>query len=389
MGIGPPRRMALVPLPAPGESFGSWMDAVARDNLCPRSTLLVKYWRLRKVPYAAAWRPTSSTDLAQISIATGVAEHALASLLIERYFDSGFPAPSLEEWWSDDLREFMRQEFVLHNHSRWCPLCIGDNGGRWMLRWKMAWSYACTTHKVFLAFRCLQCKSPQDSGIGLPTRRLVCPTPIDPKNVARRCGHPLTDVPVIPVTDRRLIELQAWIDHGLGDAPRPSNGPSAQPLFVFPVTVYLALRLRTPEMFTDADPAIATAAANPFDTADELTKFYGPGSGDAAHPLLMAGAISLADRFCRGKNRREATALFADLAYTELVTRTPKWMAYEPLSMPWRMRRYALPALLKHLVDRRVVQDTPAYGFHHRDRLTPHSRATEAIGEMLNNPLKF
>jgi hypothetical protein len=74
-------------------------------------------------------KPGSTADFTQISI---------AALLIEHYFDRGFPALPADESWSDDTRNFIRQEFVLSRHSRWCPHCIKENGGRWMLRWRLS-----------------------------------------------------------------------------------------------------------------------------------------------------------------------------------------------------------------------------------------------------------
>ncbi|WP_420713099.1 TniQ family protein [Streptomyces sp. MMG1121] len=43
----------------------------------------------------------------------------------------------------------MRSRFLPRDHSRWCPSCITENNGRWYLRWKVAWPYACTDHEVF------------------------------------------------------------------------------------------------------------------------------------------------------------------------------------------------------------------------------------------------
>ncbi|MFD1921566.1 TniQ family protein [Streptomyces beijiangensis] len=71
----------------------------------------------------------------------------------------------------------MRTEFRLRHHSRWCPCCIRENCGRWMLRWRLAWSYACLIHEVFLAFRC---PSPP------PQARQVCTTTLPSSTEAQR-----------------------------------------------------------------------------------------------------------------------------------------------------------------------------------------------------------
>lgn len=43
--------------------------------------------------------------------------------------------------------------------SRYCPGCLADTGGRWQLRWRLTWSFACTTHQRLLADTCPACDS--------------------------------------------------------------------------------------------------------------------------------------------------------------------------------------------------------------------------------------
>lgn len=358
--------MALVPLPVQGESFSSWIDTVARENLCWRSTLLAKYWRLRAVPYAGGWEPRSTTELTHISVATGIAMDDLAVMLSDRYLAAGSPALPVADPWTDGARDFIRTEFRLKHHSRWCPPCVRESNGRWMLRWRLAWSFACPTHEIFLAFRCPSCRSPQDTRVGPPSRRLTCSIPTEPSRSARACGQSLTDVPVTPVTDTRLLQLQEWIDYGLGDGPRPSTGRSAKVLLLFPVTVSVVLQLYTPEMLAMADPAIAATTANPSALYGDLAKFYGSSSTGMAHPLVIAGAISLADRLTRGQDRRKAIASFADLARAELAARASRWTPFEPLHFPNRLTQYISPSVLETLTERGVIQQHSGHSLLHR-----------------------
>ncbi len=41
--------------------------------------------------------------------------------------------------------------------SRYCPRCLAVNGGRWMLAWRIPWTFACTACQVLLADTCPDC----------------------------------------------------------------------------------------------------------------------------------------------------------------------------------------------------------------------------------------
>ncbi|MDT0447782.1 hypothetical protein [Streptomyces hesseae] len=144
-----------------------------------------------------------------------------------------------------------------------------------------------------------------------------------------RCGQPLTDIPVIPVTDLRLLEIQQWINFGFGEGPRP-GGRAAHHLFLFPALIKMILQLHTPEMFRDSDPVVRAAHAR---SAAELP-FDGPLADDASRPLLMAGALHLADQLISGKRRRAKAVEFADLARAELDRQRDRWPV--PITAPSR-----------------------------------------------------
>lgn len=58
--------------------------------------------------------------------------------------------------------------WILGSHSRYCPRCLaGDgspiqqlHGGPWRRRWRLATSFACVTHRVFLQHQCPACHHP-------------------------------------------------------------------------------------------------------------------------------------------------------------------------------------------------------------------------------------
>ncbi|OBF76573.1 hypothetical protein A5751_23940 [Mycolicibacterium fortuitum] len=42
--------------------------------------------------------------------------------------------------------------------SRYCPKCLAHDGGRWQLRWRLSWSFACTKHNCLLVDECPRCR---------------------------------------------------------------------------------------------------------------------------------------------------------------------------------------------------------------------------------------
>src|SRR5882757_2974955 len=41
--------------------------------------------------------------------------------------------------------------------SPYCPHCLAEMGGRWLLRWRTGWSFACVEHRCLLAHTCPAC----------------------------------------------------------------------------------------------------------------------------------------------------------------------------------------------------------------------------------------
>ncbi|MEV0259252.1 TniQ family protein [Streptomyces sp. NPDC050732] len=355
-----------MPVPVPGESFTSWVDAVARDSRCYPNQLVVDAWRLRKSRTASMARldaGLTGRELQQIHAATGIRAEVLNGMRLARYTDQPLPAlADLQDEWHAGALSFIRDRFLLRDHSRWCPLCLKESNGRWYLRWKSAWSYACTDHEVFLSAVCPTCYEPQDwIRAGPADRRLFCPGRRfhDSISVRRssRCSHPLTEVPSTPVTDPVLLSIQKSIDYGFEGSPTVQPGArSALRLFLFPLLVDLILKFRSPDMFHDADPAIASANEEGASQSPSLsqgpTAYY-----DVAHPLLVAGAIHLGFRLVTGESRHAASEQFVELAYGKIVKHGRAWGS-EPEYLPWHQRQLLPPRLSEMLMDRGVIRDS-------------------------------
>ncbi len=102
--------------------------------------------------------------------------------------------------------------------SRFCPICLDETGGRWQLRWRLGWAFACTTHHCLLADACPKCLAVQrlrphiSEAIPRPGR---CAHP-DVRSTGRapeRCGANLTaaSVPMLGA-DHPAIRAQEAIE---------------------------------------------------------------------------------------------------------------------------------------------------------------------------------
>jgi hypothetical protein len=67
---------------------------------------------------------------------------------------AGLPAARLDK---AVLDPYLRLGPVRRDGSRYCPQCLAARNGRWMLTWRLPWSFACTTHGAVLADDCPAC----------------------------------------------------------------------------------------------------------------------------------------------------------------------------------------------------------------------------------------
>ncbi|GAA2097605.1 hypothetical protein GCM10009759_27850 [Kitasatospora saccharophila] len=141
--------------------------------------------------------------------------------------------------------------WILSSFSRYCPHCLaGDgsaiqqrHGGPWLRRWRLATSFACVKHRVFLEHQCPGCHRP--SGLTLngswPGSLLLIGNPglegLHPAacrgNEAGRpgviCGHRLdqpANAPMRPLP-QNLADLQSRLDHLFDEETAPEDAFAA------------------------------------------------------------------------------------------------------------------------------------------------------------------
>ena len=208
------RTLPLRVQPVEGEVVDSWLEALAARMRCAWGDLLVSVGlpAARGRTYTTGWlvAPTDQ-QLEFMSVVTGQSPTALNAMVLTRIahqLDSpDIPHESVESMlWLSGRR------------SRFCPACLAENGGRWMLRWRLRWNFACLRHNCLLADTCPACQSPQRA---VPASVALIPIPgfcahkllgCHGRSVAR-CGAQLSIAPVLQLAhDHPILSAQQMID---------------------------------------------------------------------------------------------------------------------------------------------------------------------------------
>ncbi|WP_326657780.1 TniQ family protein [Streptomyces sp. NBC_00385] len=193
----PTRVLPLRVAPLPGESLDSWLEALARRNHLRLRAML----DILQLPQAPTTRLLVSNLephlLRQLEHVTGLPDGRLDQAVL----DPGFPLGP------------QRQP-----RCRFCPQCLDENNGRWLLRWWLPWGFACTTHQVLLHDVCPRC--------GTAPRRLLPPaTHRRPPGSCLHtgadrsvCGTGLGTAPALDLpAGHPLLAAQRWIESLLAE----------------------------------------------------------------------------------------------------------------------------------------------------------------------------
>ena len=208
----PGRTLPLRLAPLPGEALDSWLDALAHRLKVPLTGLC---WALGLPcgPHSVLRShdiPANRVVLLRdhearaISAAAGVPVPALHAMTMARYdrraimIDHASRRVSLRALWGRG------------RGSRYCPGCLADTGGRWQVRWRLTWSFACTTHQLLLADTCPACDSIpgfRASESHLPPSPGYCEAPVSLPGESQRpaqrrhqrCGTDLAQTPTLQI----------------------------------------------------------------------------------------------------------------------------------------------------------------------------------------------
>ncbi|MFI5761990.1 TniQ family protein [Streptomyces sp. NPDC051563] len=221
------RRLALVPEPYPGESLLSWVDALARLNRVSRLHALRLAGFAR--PDVAGYRPSvhfgtylTATTVARVHVATGLSAGQQHRMTLAHHADGVLPAlPSPLHRRTAGIW-LARLLLALPARSRACPACLRENGGRWLLRWRLAWSFACVHHHVYLLAACRGCGNGLHQIVPGPADAVVC----GQYNHSRRepaCPQVISRMRAPRLSDPHLLQCQRRLDR-LVDHPHLRGG---------------------------------------------------------------------------------------------------------------------------------------------------------------------
>jgi hypothetical protein len=219
-----PRTLPIRVPPLPGEALDSWLEATAarldmplRAVIGPLGLARVRAAGNKKIKPPEWVVCLQAEEAEHLATVTGVGAAGLHAMTL-RPFDGQAIQLNLA------TRSVEAQALWGRRGSRFCPDCLADSGGRWQIRWRLGWSFACLAHRRLLADTCPRCHRvarlkmpsltlvPAPGRCGLPqlgaVRRLHTP----------RCDYPLTDTPTIRLSaDSPILQAQQLINDLLTD----------------------------------------------------------------------------------------------------------------------------------------------------------------------------
>jgi TniQ len=208
--VSPPGRALPLRVPvAPGEPMDSWLEALARRNQITVRTLVA----------ALGWQVPNAPG----GLVAGVPGEVLRRI----EYQAGLPAGRLDD---AVLDRYLPAGVVRSRGSRYCPCCLAERDGRWLLAWRLPWTFACATHSVLLCDACPACgQVPRvytgPAGLNPPG---TCPSSIAPGTC---CGADLRrSIPQRLAPGSKVLAAQQWTGTLIAAASESQGAASAPTL---------------------------------------------------------------------------------------------------------------------------------------------------------------
>ncbi|MFD3935826.1 TniQ family protein [Streptomyces sp. NPDC058611] len=283
-----------MPEPHPGESLLSWVDALARVNRVSRFAALRLAGLIRSnapsvQPPASFGFHVADTVARDVYLATGVPPERVQEMVLAQYAGRGLtPLPQRHPQGAESMRTWRnQQQMVLRRRSNACPTCLRGSGGRWLLKWRLAWAFACVHHQRYLISACRGCGAALHPLRPGTANSWICPGPAPGLGLfkpTRPCGRDIRGMRPEPVRDSQLLECQQRIDMLLEG--RGEGGAGALDVFD---ALYRSLQdacsLVRPAALPDTDDVVRRA----------WDRFQAPeGCKTWREPLIVAGATKIA-----------------------------------------------------------------------------------------------
>lgn len=182
------RTLPLRVTPTPGETVDSWLEAIARRYPVRFGDLTAAIGIRTVSTVGSGWLRIDNVDIVKIAAATSVPVEHIRSMTMRRYCNP--------QDCDTDAARLKRALWIRHIGSRFCPECLRDNDGRWMIAWRLNWSSVCLQHECLLQQHCPRCqsdqrrRSPRVSEV--PKRGILCRGP-------GLCTNSLVDCVTAPI----------------------------------------------------------------------------------------------------------------------------------------------------------------------------------------------
>lgn len=233
------RTLPIRVAPIDGEALDSWLEALAhRNQTCFGDVLtavgLGAYGVDRRT---SAWSVSLTPhEAAAITTITGVQLSSLKAMTLDHYAERAVRL-------NPDTRALSRAfPWCRARGSRFCPTCLKETSGRWQLRWRLGWTFACIKHHCLLADACPQCGAvprlrPHVTEIVPRPSHCAHPAPNATGRASARCDGPLLATTVTTFDpDHPVMNAQRTVNSIL-DTTTPDFGVYA----IEPVTRTQAL----------------------------------------------------------------------------------------------------------------------------------------------------
>lgn len=230
--------------------------------------------------------------------------------------------------------------------SRYCPACLAENSGRWLLRWRLSWTFACTKHHALLEDLCPSCGRQARLR---RSRRTVFKPFAKPGHCGNKqdwqpCTNNLTTTPLTTLdSSHPFLAAQAWINKALHRAE--TGDPTAVK------HVFTDLRALGCWILRRARPGDFAAYGSNIDISCQayLAEWHHrnatPGVFAPAHAAVAAVALTEAVTIIRGTTHQSTAIL------QRLIRRAHYW---EPLIPPEHSGKSYLSAPVR----KRIVKAT-------------------------------
>ncbi|WP_235621996.1 TniQ family protein [Mycolicibacterium austroafricanum] len=352
------RSLPLRVAPYPGEALDSWLDALAVRHQVSRRALLERCGIAAHPGYGSWMRLLEPADIDRIATITGYDPVVVAALTFSRTVHPDGPLyaahtlPSTTWGW--------------RAHSRWCPQCLTDTGGRWLLAWRLNWTFACLTHHRLLHDACPACAGRQRSRP--PANQIPqlgrCAEPVrDPSGERTRCGADLGQIDEsVELVDAATVRSQRLVNALLAGLRPPLRVyGSARPE---PQDIFIDVTIIARYVFSHIDDSAAATSLSP-ELAELCNPAYaanGHKAAPAAHPTArdVAIATTIAVSILDAHDASAAVSLLADVILASAHAGTDRGHNHEALTAPVRLICERAQQSVRNTITRRRRFDATA-----------------------------